>query len=111
MPAVVGVVRLYSDVERIVQALRDIEVADRHISILTPASSDAALRTVPTTEAEQPGIGQTLGSVVGGAAATAGGLAAASVAHPGVGPGAACNVANVAGEGPAGAIAQFGCSL
>jgi hypothetical protein len=86
MPAVVGVVRHYSDVERIVQALRDIEVADRHIRILTPASSDAALRTVPTTEAEQLGIGQTLGSVVGGAAATAGGLAAASVAHPGVGP-------------------------
>ncbi len=85
MPAVVGVVRHYSDAEQIVQALWDIEVADRHISVLTPASSEAALRAIPTTETEQPGIGQTLGSVVGGAAGTAGGLAVASVAHPGVG--------------------------
>jgi hypothetical protein len=42
--------------------------------------------SVPTTEAEQLGIGRTIGSVVGGAAGTAGGLAVASVVLPGVGP-------------------------
>jgi hypothetical protein len=53
---------------------------------LSPTASEAALRGVPTTEAEQLGIGRTIGSVVGGAAGTAGGLAVASVALPGVGP-------------------------
>jgi hypothetical protein len=41
---------------------------------------------IPTTDAEQPGIGGAIGSVVGGAAGTAGGLAVASLALPGVGP-------------------------
>jgi hypothetical protein len=86
MQTVVGVVRHHSETERIVEALRDIEVADRHISVLSPTASEAALRGVPTTEAEQLGIGRTIGSVVGGAAGTAGGLAVASVALPGVGP-------------------------
>jgi hypothetical protein len=86
MEAVVGVVRHYPDAERIVEALREIEVSDRHISVLSPGSSEAALRRVPTTDAEQPGIGRAIGSVVGGATGTASGLAVASVALPGVGP-------------------------
>jgi hypothetical protein len=86
MQTTVGVLRHHPETERIVEALRDIEVADRHISALSPAASKAALRGVPTTQAEQPGIGRTIGSVVGGAAGTAGGLAVASVALPGVGP-------------------------
>jgi len=86
MHAVVGVVRHFPDSERIVEALREIEVADRHISVLSPGSSETVIKRVPTTEAEQPGIGKTIGSVVGGAAGTAGGLAVASVALPGVGP-------------------------
>jgi hypothetical protein len=44
------------------------------------------VRSVPTTDAEQSGIGGTIGSVVGGAAGTAGGLAVAALALPGVGP-------------------------
>ena len=45
-----------------------------------------SLNAIPTTDAEQPGIGGTIGRVVGGAAGTAGGLAVASLALPGVGP-------------------------
>jgi hypothetical protein len=86
MQAVVGVVRQYGDAERIVEAFRGLGLPDGRISILTPGSSDSALRRVPTTEAEQPGIGGAIGSVVGGAAGTAGGLAVASLALPGVGP-------------------------
>jgi hypothetical protein len=86
MEVIVGVVRHYAEAERIMEALRDIEIADRHVSALSPAASEAAIKRIPTTEAEQPGIGQTLGSVVGGAAGTAGGLAVASLALPGVGP-------------------------
>jgi hypothetical protein len=86
MQPVVGVVRHYPEAEQIVEALRDIEIADRQMSVLSPGSSEAAIRRIPTTEAEQPGIGETIGSVVGGATGAAGGLAVASVALPGVGP-------------------------
>jgi hypothetical protein len=86
MQAVVGVVKERSQAERIVEALREIEIADWNISVLSPPASQAAIRSVPTAESEQPGIGKTIGSVVGGAAGTAGGLAAASIVLPGVGP-------------------------
>ena len=86
MHAVVGVVRHHAEAERIVEALREIEISDRHISALSPAASEAAIKGIPTTDAEQPGIGTAIGSVVGGAVGTAGGLAVASLALPGVGP-------------------------
>ena len=85
MKASVGVVRELSNVKRIVEALRGMGIVDDRISVLTPGSSEPAIRRVPTTEAEQPGIAQALGSVVGGAAGSAGALAVASVALPGVG--------------------------
>jgi hypothetical protein len=85
MQAVVGVVRQYAEAEGIVAALRDIEIADRNISVLSPPAPPAALRSVPTTKSEQPSIGKTIGSVVGGAAGTASGLAASAVVVPGVG--------------------------
>jgi hypothetical protein len=85
MQAVVGVVKEPSRAERIVEALREIEIADWNISVLSPPASRTALRSIPTAESEQPGIGKTIGSVVGGAAGTAGGLAAASIVLPGLG--------------------------
>jgi hypothetical protein len=86
MRTVVGVVLDFSDVKRIVEVLREIKIADDRISVLSPGSSEAVLRRVPTTEAEQPAIAQAIGGVVGGAAGSAGALAVASVALPGVGP-------------------------
>jgi hypothetical protein len=93
MQAVVGVVRRYSNALQIVEALRTAGIPDARLSALSPttaqasAPADATLKAaVPTTDAEQPGIGGTIGSVVGGAAGTAGGLAVAALALPGVGP-------------------------
>jgi hypothetical protein len=87
MQAVVGVVRQYSDALRIVEALRQTDISPGRVSVLSPQTPESALRAaVPTTEAEPPGIGGTIGSVVGGAAGTAGGLAVASLALPGIGP-------------------------
>jgi hypothetical protein len=85
MEAVVGVVRQHRKALRIVEALHEMEIADRHISVLSPSTSTSALSRVPATESEQPGIGTAIGSVVGGATGTAGGLAAAAVVLPGVG--------------------------
>jgi hypothetical protein len=86
MQAVVGVVREYAHAELMVTALREKGIPDRRISVLSPGSPESAVRSVPTTDAEQSGIGGTIGSVVGGAAGTAGGLAVAALALPGVGP-------------------------
>jgi hypothetical protein len=86
MRTVVGVIREPSEVGRIVEALRQMGIANDRISVLSPGASEAGIRRVPTTEAEQPGIAETIGGVVGGAAGSAGALAVASVALPGVGP-------------------------
>jgi hypothetical protein len=86
MRAVVGVVREASEVGPIVEALRGLRIPSDRISVLAPGVSEAAIRRVPTTEAEQPGIAETIGGVVGGAAGSAGALAVASIALPGVGP-------------------------
>ena len=85
MRIVVGVVRHHPEAERSVEALQGIEIASRSITVLSPSASGRALSNVPTAESEQPGIGATLGSVVGGAAGTAGGLAATAVMLPGAG--------------------------
>jgi hypothetical protein len=86
MQAVVGVVRQYPDAHRLVEALRQIDILYGRVSVLSPQTPESALWAIPTTEAEAPGIGGTIGSVVGGAAGTAGGLAVTSLALPGVGP-------------------------
>jgi len=85
MHTVIGVVRHDWEATRLVAALRDIEIANHRISVLSPSASSRALHGVPTTESEPPGIGSTLGTVVGGATGTAGGLAATTVVLPGVG--------------------------
>ena len=86
MQAIVGVVQRFEDAQRIVTALEEEGLPHGGISILSPGSPEAALRAVPTTDAEQPGIGGAIGSVVGGAAGGAGALAVASLAIPGLGP-------------------------
>lgn len=103
MRAVVGVVRERSAVKGIVETLRRMRIGDDRISVLPSASSEAAIRRVPTTEAEQPGIAATIGSVVGEAAGSAGPLAAASGVLPGVGPVVAAGT--IASGLPGGAVA------
>jgi outer membrane lipoprotein SlyB len=70
--------------------LRPVGFENSDISLLLPGSSEAALASVPTEEAEQPGMGRALGSVVGGAVGLAGGAplgaALVSVVLPGIGP-------------------------
>jgi hypothetical protein len=56
------------------------------ISRVSPGASAEALRAIPTTDAEQPGIGPALGAVVRGTMGVAGGAAVAALVLPGVGP-------------------------
>src|SRR5262249_4851771 len=89
MMTVVGVFASRDAGERAVQRLGAVGFTQDRISLLIPGSSDSQVYSVPTTEAEPPGIGRTIGAVAGGAAGASGGMQAAallSMVLPGVGP-------------------------
>ncbi len=95
METVVGVFVSRAGAERAVRNLSSIGISK--VSVLTPGASERHLKAVPTTEAEQPGMGKALGGLVGGAVGVAGGIDVASAASavlsnpatvviPGIGP-------------------------
>jgi len=88
MTPVVGVFKSRADAEHASAGLKSAEVAKSKIHLLTPDTTKAELASVPTQEAEQPGMGKAMGAVVGGAMGLAGGLEVAellAVLLPGVG--------------------------
>ena len=107
MDTVVGIFNTRADAEVAVGHLKSAGVSDDRISLLTPGDSEERLKTVPTTEAEPPGVGEAIGAVVGGSIGVAGGLslgaAAASLFVPGVGPVIAIGLAGAALLGAGGA--------
>jgi hypothetical protein len=108
MKTVVGVFTSLAATERAVEQLRRLGIATEHINFLTPGASTAELDAVPTTDAEQPGIGRAIGGVVGAVAgATHGWVGAAIVTAvvPGVGSVAAVGLAAAALLGIGGAAA------
>src|ERR1051326_8147580 len=90
MEGIVGVFRSRLDAESAVRDLVRIGQPEDSIVFLTPQSSDAEVANVPTTNAEEPGIGKAISSVVGAAIGGGAGLglgsALASLFVPGVGP-------------------------
>jgi hypothetical protein len=90
MKAVVGIFTTSDAAVRAASELRAVGITSDRINLLTPAASTRDLDAVPTTEAEQPGVGPAIGAVVGGAAGAAGGVHVAAIAAstlvPGVGP-------------------------
>jgi hypothetical protein len=88
MDAVVGVFPSREAGERTIHRLAELGFTQHQITMLTPHSSEAEVHSVPTTEAEPPGMGRAIGAVTGGAAGAATGIQAALLAGlvPGVGP-------------------------
>jgi hypothetical protein len=108
MKTVVGVFTSFAAAERGAEHLRHMGIKAEHINYLTPGASIAELEAVPTTDAEQPGIGKAIGGVVGVVAgATHGWVGAAIVTAvvPGVGSVAAIGLAAAALLGVGGAVA------
>jgi hypothetical protein len=110
MSTVAGIFRSRADAERAVENLRSAGIANDHLNLLTPGTTDQELESsVPTTETEQPGMGSALGGTVGGALGVAGGMhigaALASLLVPGVGPVLAAGVIGAALLGAGGAAA------
>ena len=91
MQAVTGVFKSREDAQNAVGALRSLGIPEKKIGVLSPDSSTERLETdVPVSDTEDPGMGKAMGAAVGGAMGAAGGatlgLAAASLAIPGIGP-------------------------
>src|SRR5678815_3509497 len=91
MEAVSGVFRSREDAEKAINELRRAGIPDQRIGLVTPGSDDRDLEAgLPITDTEQPGMGRAMGAAVGGAMGAAGGatlgLAAATLAVPGIGP-------------------------
>ena len=91
MTPTVGIFVDRASAERAVGNLRAVGVAADRIHVLIPGNSEPLVSRVPTSEAEQPGMGKAIGGVLGGAVGVAtgaelGAVAAASALLPIAGP-------------------------
>src|ERR1022692_947733 len=107
MKTVAGVFRLYQTARDAAGALRRSGFSENQVNLLSPASSEDKIHTIPTSGTEQPGVGGAIGGLLGGALGVAGGLElgmAAAVLIPGVGPVLAFGLAGAALLGAGGAV-------
>ena len=116
MITVVGIFTSREAVERAIERLRALGIAEEHINCLLPGASPAELDAVPTTDAEQPGMGKVVGGVVGGVTGASHALFGAAIVSaiiPGVGPvmGIGLAAAGLLGLGGAVAGAAVGGAL
>jgi hypothetical protein len=105
MISVVGIFTDRTAADRAIEDLQALGISPQHLNLLAPGAAQEQLAAVPTTEAEQPGIGQAIGGVVGGAMGASGGLLGATVASaliPGIGTVTAIGLAAVGLLGLAG---------
>jgi hypothetical protein len=108
MNTVAGIFTARADIERAVERVLALGIPQDHINCLLPGASSAQLDTVPTTDAEQPGMGKVLGGVVGGVTGASHGLFGAAIVSaiiPGIGPVMGIGLAAAALLGVGGAVA------
>jgi hypothetical protein len=110
MKTVAGIFNSRADAERAIDSLRSLGVAGERLNLLTQGSSaEEMAEQIPTTETEQPGMGQAMGTAVGGALGVAGGAHLGAVVAtsliPGVGPVLAVGMIGAALLGAGGALA------
>ena len=111
MNTVAGIFQTREDALSAVETLRGLGLSDEHLSLLAPEATapQEAAAEVPTSDTEQPGMGNALGGLVGGAMGAASGMtlgaAAASLLVPGVGPIMAAGIVGAALFGAGGAAA------
>ncbi len=110
MESIVGIFNSLADAKRAAAMLRTLRIAENRITVLSPHTRENEIEAqIPTTDTEQPGMGQALGGTVGAALGVAGGAtagaAAASLLIPGVGPVLAFGIIGAALLGAGGAAA------
>jgi len=107
METAAGVFRFYQTARNAADALGRAGFSEKQVNLLSPASSEREIHTIPTSGTEQPGGGGAIGGMLGGALGVAGGLElgmAAAVLIPGVGPVLAFGLAGAALLGGGGAV-------
>ena len=110
MEGITGVFKSQQEADRTIQELLDLGLPNKSIGLLVPGSDPRQIeRAVPTVDTEEPGMGKAMGAAVGGAMGAAGGatvgLAAATLAIPGVGPVLALGLLGAALLGGGGEVA------
>ena len=113
MKSVVGIFGTWQEAAKAANLLRTVGFEGRNVILLSPGASERDVQAaVPTEEAEQPGMGKAIGSVVGGAAGLGAGALLANLLLPGIGPVLAVTFgAAVGGLGGAAAGAAAGGTL
>jgi hypothetical protein len=89
MKTVAGVFHTFSTARGVAEQLLRAGFSREQVNLLSPASSEEQIHSIPTSETEQQGMGAAIGGMLGGAIGVAGGLelgVAATVLVPGVGP-------------------------
>jgi hypothetical protein len=108
MQSITGVFQSRDAAEEGAAELLPLGIPKDRINILTPEATERELASVPTVEAEQPGMGKAFGAAVGGAVGLAAGMGAAGAATsllvPGIGPVLAIGLAGAAVLGTLGAV-------
>jgi hypothetical protein len=86
MLTVAGIFTSRAEAELAREQLRRAGFSEEHLILLAPGASQKEVEAVPTQDAEQPGMGKAIGSVVGGAVGLGSGAAVSNLLLPGVGP-------------------------
>ncbi len=86
MKAVTGVFGLQTDAQRALDQLRSLGLGEDRLTLLTPGGVDTHQPAVPIAAAEQPGMGEAMGALVGTAAGISTGPLLLAALIPGVGP-------------------------
>lgn len=118
MESIVGIFNSLADAKRAAAMLRTVGISENRITVLSPHTRETEIEAqIPTTDTEQPGMGQAMGGTVGAALGAAGGAtvgaAAATLLVPGVGPVIALGILGAAlfGAGAAAAGAAAGSAM
>ena len=113
MKTVVGIFQTRQEATKAANLLRAVGFEGNNVIILLPGTSDTEVAaTVPTEDAEQPGMGKAIGSVIGGAVGLGAGALIANLLLPGIGPVLAVTFGAAAGGlGGAAAGAAAGSAL
>jgi hypothetical protein len=83
---IVGIFMMREDAVSAARRLESLGFEGKNLIIVSPGAAKSDVDTVPSEDAEQPGMGKALGGVVGGAAGLGAGVVIASLLMPGIGP-------------------------
>lgn len=87
MKTIVGIFETRQQAAEGASRLRAAGFEDKNVIILSPGATDLEVESaVPMEDAEQPGMGKAIGSVVGGAVGLGAGALIANLLLPGIGP-------------------------